>query len=88
MIVYVVTLEPWKGPNYTRQNTVFAIGAGGGAQARGRTLVHPVEVEDTVTTSWEEVETQLDRLEYQDSFEEVEDNFDVFQPEPQETKPY
>ena len=47
-----------------------------------------MEVEDTVTTSREEVETQLDRLEYQDSFEEVEDNFDVFQLVPQETKPY
>ena len=84
----MVTLEPWKGPSYTRRNLPFAIGVGGGAQARRRTTIHPEEVEDTVSTSWEEVETQLDKLEYQDSFEEVGDNFDIFQPAPKETKSY
>ena len=32
MIIYVVTLEPWKDPGYTRWNTPFVVGAGGGAQ--------------------------------------------------------
>ena len=41
-----------------------------------------------VSTSWQEIETQFDRWECQDSFEEVQENFDVFQPVPQETKPY
>ena len=88
MIVWVVTLEPWKGPSYTRQNTPFAVGIGGRAQARRRTIAQPVEVEETVLVLWEEIESQLDGLEYEDSFEEVEDNFDAYQPAPTETMPY
>ena len=88
MIVWVVTLEPWKGPSYTRWNTSFAVGAGGGVQGRGKTTTHPMEVEDTVSILWEEVESQLDGLEYEDSFEEIEDNFDAFQPARKETKPF
>jgi hypothetical protein len=84
----VVTLEPWKGPGYTRQNTPFAVGVGGGVQARGRRTAHPVEVEDTVFTLWEEVESQLEELEYDYSFEEFEDNFDALQPTPRESKPF
>jgi hypothetical protein len=34
---WVVTLEPWKGPGYTRRNTLFVVGIGG---------EHPPEIED------------------------------------------
>jgi hypothetical protein len=33
---WVVTLEPLKGPGYTRRNTLFAVGIGGGTPARNR----------------------------------------------------
>ena len=88
MIVWIVTLESWKGPGYTRRNIPFAIGVVGGPQARGKTIAHPLEVEDTVSTSREETQSQLDELEYEESIEEVEDNFDAYPPVPTETTPY
>jgi hypothetical protein len=51
---WVVTLEPWKGPGYTRRNTPFAVGIGGGTPARNKrveSIDHLVTIEDTVTTS-------------------------------------
>jgi hypothetical protein len=68
------TLEPWKGPGYTRRNTPFAVGAGGGTRVHGRRISYPVEVEDTVSTSWEEEESQLEELAYEHFSEELEDN--------------
>jgi hypothetical protein len=67
-------LEPWKGPGYTRRNTPFAVGAGGGLRVQGRRISYPVAVEDTVSTSREEEEFQLEESEYEHSFEEPEDN--------------
>jgi hypothetical protein len=37
---------------------------------------------------WEEVESQLEELEYEHSFEELEDNFNAQQPTPRESKPF
>jgi hypothetical protein len=91
VIVWVVILEPWKGPGYTRRNTPFVVGIGGGTPARNRrveSVDHRVTTEDTVTTSWEEVELQLEELEDEGFLEECEDNFDIIQPAPKEKKPY
>jgi hypothetical protein len=88
---WVVILEPWKGPGYTRQNTLFAVGIGGGTPATNRRvelLDYLVTTEDTVTTSWEEAELQPEELEDEDLLEEYEDNFDIIQPAPKEKKPY
>jgi hypothetical protein len=91
---WVVILEPWKGPGYTRRNTPFAIGIGGGTPARNRrveSIDHLVTTENTVTTSWKETELQLEELEDEDFLEEWEDNFDIIQfiqPAPEEKKPY
>jgi hypothetical protein len=82
------TLEPWKGPGYTRRNTPFAVGAGRGTQVQGRRISYPVEVEDTVSTSWEEEEFQLEELEYEHSSEEPEDNVNARQPTPRKSKPF
>jgi hypothetical protein len=73
------TLEPWKGPGYTRRNTPFAVGAGGGTPVQGRRISYPVAVEDTVSTSREEEEFQLEESEYEHSFEEPEDNDSLYQ---------
>jgi hypothetical protein len=84
---WVVTLEPWKGAGYTRWNTSFAVGIP--AKNRRVELVdHLVTIEDTVSTSWEEVESQLEELEYEHSSEEFEDNFNARQPTPRESKPF
>jgi hypothetical protein len=88
---WIVILEPWKGPGYTRRNTLFAVGIGGGTPARNRrveSVDHLVMIEDTVTTSWEEAELQPEELEDEDFFEEWEDNFDIIQPAPKEKRPY
>jgi hypothetical protein len=88
---WVVTLEPWKGPGYTRQNTSFVVGIGGGTPARNRRIEpvdHLVRTEDTVTTSWEEAELQLEELEDEGFLEEWEDNFDIIQPTPKDKKLY
>jgi hypothetical protein len=84
-------LEPWKGPGYTRQNTPFAVGIGGGTPARNRrveSVDYLVMIEDTIITSWEEAELQLEELEDEGFLEECEDNFDIIQPAPKEKKPY
>jgi hypothetical protein len=47
-----------------------------------------VEVEDTVSTSWEEEESQLEELEYENSSEEHEDNVNARQPTPRKSKPF
>jgi hypothetical protein len=88
---WVVILEPWKGPGYTRRNTPFAIGIGGGTPARNRrveSVDHLVTTKDTVTTSWEEAELQPEELEDEDFLEEWEDNFDIIQPTLKEKKSY
>jgi hypothetical protein len=88
---WVVILEPWKGPGYTRRNTPFAVGIGGGTPARNRrveSVDHLVTTEDTVTTSWEETELQPEELEDEGFLEEWEDNFDIIQPAPKEKRPY
>jgi hypothetical protein len=82
------TLELWKGPGYTRRNIPFAIGEGGGTQAQGRRISYPVAVEDTVSTLWEEEESQLEELEYKHSSEEPEDNINTRQPTPRKSKPF
>jgi hypothetical protein len=82
------TLEPWKGPGYTQRNTQFAVGIGGGTRVQGRRISYPVEVEDTVSTSWEEEEFQLEKLEYEHSSEEPEDNVNARQPTPRKSKPF
>jgi hypothetical protein len=67
------------------------VGIGGGTPARNRrveSVDHRVTTEDTVTTSWEEVELQLEELEDEGFLEECEDNFDIIQPAPKEKKPY
>jgi hypothetical protein len=77
---WVVTLEPWKGPGYTRRNTPFMLDIGGGTPARNRRVElidHLVTIEDMVTTSWEEAELQLEELEDECFLEECEDNFDI-----------
>jgi hypothetical protein len=56
---WVITLEPWKGLGYTRWNTPFAVGIGGGTPTRNRrveSVDHLVTIEDTVTTLWKEAE--------------------------------
>jgi hypothetical protein len=45
-----------------------------------------VAVEDTVSTSWEEEESQLEELEYEHSSEEPEDNVNAQQPTPRKSK--
>jgi hypothetical protein len=82
------TLEPWKGPGYTRRNTPFAVGAGGGTPVQGRRISYPVAVEDTVSTSREEKEFQLEESEYEHSFEEPEDNVNTRQLIPRKSKPF
>jgi hypothetical protein len=57
-----------------RRNTPFAVGTGGGTRVQGKRISYPVAVEDTVFTSWEEEESQLEKLEYEHSSEEPEDN--------------
>jgi hypothetical protein len=47
-----------------------------------------VAVEDTVSTSWEEEESQLEELEYEYSSEEPEDNVNARQPTPRKSKPF
>jgi hypothetical protein len=47
-----------------------------------------VAVEDTVSTSWEEEESQLEELEYEHSSEEPEDNINIQQPTPRKSKPF
>jgi hypothetical protein len=47
-----------------------------------------VEVEDTVSTSREDEESQLEELEYEHSFEEPEDNVNAQQPTPRKSKPF
>jgi hypothetical protein len=81
-------LEPWKGPGYTRQNTPFAVGAGGGTRVQDRRISYPVVVEDTVSTSREEEEFQLEESEYEYFSEEPEDNVNTRQPTPRKTKPF
>jgi hypothetical protein len=88
---WIVILEPWKGPGYTRRNTPFAVGIGGGTPARNRRIEsvdHLVTTEATVTTLWEEIELQLEELEDEDLLKEWDDNFDIIQPAPKEKKPY
>jgi hypothetical protein len=84
----VVILEPWKGPGYIRRNTPFAIGAGGGTRVQGRRINYPVAIEDTVSTSGEEEESQLEEVEYEHSSEEPEDNVNAWQPKPRKNKPF
>jgi hypothetical protein len=84
----VVILEPWKGPGYTKRNTPFAIGAGGGTRAQDRRISYPVAVEDTVSTSREEEEFQLEESEYEHSSEEPEENINTRQPTPRKSKPF
>jgi hypothetical protein len=74
---WVVILEPWKGPGYTRRNTPFAVGGIPAINRRVESVDHLVTTEDTVTTSWEEAELQLEELEDEDFLEEWEDNFDI-----------
>jgi hypothetical protein len=81
-------LEPWKGLGYTRRNTPFAVGAGGGTRVQGRRISYLVEVEDTVSTSWEKEESQLEELEYEHSSEEPEDHVNARQPIPRKSKPF
>jgi hypothetical protein len=86
----VVILEPQKGPGYTRRNTLFAVGAGGGTPARSRRVElvdHLITVEDTIAILWKEVESQQEGLEDEYFFEEVEDISDVPEPVPKEKKP-
>jgi hypothetical protein len=88
---WVVILEPWKGPGYTRRNILFAVGIGGGTPARNRrveSVDHLVTIEDTFTTLWEEAELQPEELEDEGFLEEWEDNFDIIQPALIEKKPY
>jgi hypothetical protein len=88
---WVGILEPWKGPCYTRRNTPFVVGIGGGTPARNRrveSIDHLVTTEDTVTTSWEEAELQPEELEDKDFLEEWEDNSDIIQPASKERKLY
>jgi hypothetical protein len=85
---WVAILEPWKGPSYTRRNTPFTVGIGGGTPRRMESVDHLVTTEDAVTTSWEEVELQPEELEDEGFLEECEDNFDIRQRAPKEKKPY
>jgi hypothetical protein len=57
-----------------RQNTPFAVGAGGRTRVQDRKISYPVEVEDMVSTLWEEEESQLEELAYKHFSEEPEDN--------------
>jgi hypothetical protein len=82
------TLEPWKGPRYTRRNTPFAVGAGGGTRVQGRRISYLVVVEDTVFTSRKKEEFQLKESEYEHSSEEPEDNVNARQPTPRKSKPF
>jgi hypothetical protein len=75
-----------KASGYIRWNTLFAVDAGGGAQARGRTIVHLVEMKDTVSIPWKEVDSQSEELEDEYLCEEFEDTFDTQQHPPQESK--
>jgi hypothetical protein len=47
-----------------------------------------VAIEDTVSTSWEEEESQLEELEYEHSSEELEDSINARQPTPRKSKPF
>jgi hypothetical protein len=69
------TLEPWKGLGYTRRNTPFAVGAGGGTRVQGRRIR-------------EEEEFQLEELEYEHPSEESEDNINARQPIPRKSEPF
>jgi hypothetical protein len=51
-------------------------------------ISYPVAVEDTVSISWEEEESQLEELEYEHFFEEPEDNVNARQPTPRKSKPF
>jgi hypothetical protein len=56
------------------------VGIGRGTPVRNRRIEsvdHLVTIEDTVTTSWEEVELQPKELEDEGFLEECEDNFDI-----------
>jgi hypothetical protein len=89
--VGVIILEPWKDPSYTRQNTPFAVGAGGRTPARGRRVElvdYLVTVKDRIAIPWEEVESRQEGLEDEYFFEEVEDISDVPEPASKEKKPY
>jgi hypothetical protein len=82
------TLELWKGLGYMRRNIPFAVGTGGGTRVQSRRISYPVAVEDTVFTSREEEEFQLEELEYEHSSEEPEDNVNARQPTPRKSKPF
>jgi hypothetical protein len=82
------TLELWKGPGYTRRNTLFAIGVGGGTRVQSRRISYPVVVEDTVFTSREEEEFQLEELGYEHSSDEPEDNVNARKPTLRKSKPF
>jgi hypothetical protein len=63
---WVVILEPWKGPGYTRWNIPFTVGIEGGTPTRNRrveSVDYLITTEDMVTTSWEEAELQPEELE-------------------------
>jgi hypothetical protein len=47
-----------------------------------------VEVEDTISTLWEEIKSQPEELEDKYFFEEFEDNIDTLQPTSKESKLY
>jgi hypothetical protein len=68
--------------------TPFAVGAGGGTRVQGRRISYPVAVEDTVSTSREEEEFQLEELEYEHSSEVPEDNINARQPTLRKSKPF
>jgi hypothetical protein len=67
---------------------MFAVDVGGKTQIRGRKVVHVVEVEDTISTLWEEIKSQPEELEDKYFFEEFEDNIDTLQPTSKESKLY
>jgi hypothetical protein len=84
-------LEPWKGPGYTRRNTLFVVGAGEGTPVRSRRIEsvdHLVMVKNMIAIPWEEVESQQEGLGDKYFFEKVEDISDVPEPAPKEKKPY
>jgi hypothetical protein len=67
---------------------MFVVDVGGKTQIRGKKVVHVVEVEDTISTLWEEIKSQPEELEDKYFFEEFEDNIDTLQPTSKESKLY
>jgi hypothetical protein len=80
-------LEPWKGPGYTRQNTLYAVVPREEVLAQGRRLNHPTEMEGSVSPSQEEVILWSEGTEYEYTSDDPEELIYGGQPSFEASKP-